>query len=190
MASQKSGPLDWFQCAELSDHRKEACPTQIPTVLGAVVGREVSRRLRAPAQSQEREHEGGRCVRCAAPRPLEMTEPGQGAAQRGLHGFEVWSAFPNSRRPSQDDQSVMSKSRVDVFAPCCLGVCQHRCGSVLPSAEPACGFGRVDSDGLELCWSEAQNLGTLKHPCIGASEGELASVCFCLAELPDSLRSL
>ena len=104
-----------------------------------------------------------------------MTEPGQGAAQRGLHGVEVGSAFPNTRH---------------VFGPRCLGVGQHRSGSVLPLAEPVSGFGSVDSDGLELCWSEAQHLGTPKHPCVRASEGELASVRSCLVELPDPPRAL
>ena len=79
MASQNSGPLDWFQCAELSDHRRDAWSTQKPTVLGrhcqevdlgAVVGRKVPRRLRTPAQAQQREHESGRCVRCSAPRAV------------------------------------------------------------------------------------------------------------------------
>ena len=41
MASQNSGPLDWFQCAELSDHRREAWSTQKPTVLGATARRSV-----------------------------------------------------------------------------------------------------------------------------------------------------
>ena len=36
MASQKSGPLDWFQCAELSDHNREA-----PTVFGAIAERSI-----------------------------------------------------------------------------------------------------------------------------------------------------
>ena len=151
--------------------------------LGAVVGREVPRRLRAPAQAQGREHEGSRCVRCSAPRPLEMTEPSQRAAQRS------WSALRNSRRPSQDDQSVRSEGRVDVFCPRCPGAGQHRCGCVLSSAEPISGFGRVYSDGLELCRSEAQNLRAPKHPRIRASESQIASVCPGLSQLPDALRS-
>ena len=74
------------------------------------------------------------------------------------------------------------------FCPRCLGVGQHRCGCVLSATEPICGFG-VDSDGLELCRGEAQNLGTPKHPC-RASENEISSVCSGIAQLPDALRSL
>ena len=46
-----------------------------------------------------------------------------------------------------------------------------------------------DSDGFELCWSEAQNLGTPKHPCIRASESQISSVCPGLAQLPGAPRT-
>ena len=41
MASQNSGPLDWFQSAELSDHRRDAWSTQKPTFLGATARRSI-----------------------------------------------------------------------------------------------------------------------------------------------------
>ena len=105
-------------------------------------------RLRAPAQTQKSEHEGGCRIRGAAQRPLEVTEPGHRPSERRLHCVEG-----------------------------CLGVGKHRCGRVLSAAEPICGFGRVDSDRLELWWGEAQNLRTPKHPSIRASESQIASVC-------------
>ena len=40
-ASQKRGPLDSFQCAELSDHKREAWSTQMPTVFGATARRSI-----------------------------------------------------------------------------------------------------------------------------------------------------
>ena len=111
MDSQKSGPLDWFQCAELSDHKREAWSTQTPTVLGDTAWRSILvplwevRCLADWALHPNRESVSTRCVRSATPRPLEMTEPGQGAAHRNLHGVEVWNAFPNSRRPKHNDLS-------------------------------------------------------------------------------------
>ena len=89
MASQNSGPLDWLQCALLSDHKKGCLVRPITQSLGrhcqevdlrATVGSEMPGRLGAPSQPKEREHKGGHCIRGAAPRPLEMTESGQGAA--------------------------------------------------------------------------------------------------------------
>ena len=102
-------------------------------------------------------------VRGAAPRPLEVTEPGHRPSERRLHCVEVWSASPDSHRPSKHNVSGMPKGRIDVLRPSSLGVGHHCCGRVLSAAEPICGFGRVDADGSELWWGEAQNLGTPKH---------------------------
>ena len=100
---------------------------------------------------QQREHEGGRCVRGAAPRPLEVTEPGHLPSERRLHCVEVWRAFSNSRRPSKHNLSVMSKCRIGVLCPSGLGVGHHRCGRVLSAAEPTNGYGRVDSSLSSQC---------------------------------------
>ena len=78
----QEGSLVHPETHRLRRHRQEVD-------LRAIVGGEVPRRLRAPVQPQVREHESGRRVGGAAPRPLEVAEPGH------LHCVEVWRAFPS-----------------------------------------------------------------------------------------------
>ena len=79
------------------------------------------------------------CCGGGAPRPLDSAEPGSAACIA-------------SCCPSQHDLSVMSKKRIDALCPRDLSVGHHSGGSILSTTKPISGFGRVTSDGFELCW--------------------------------------